>query len=136
MEPVRTYIVEDSPIIRENLIATLEEMTAVEVIGCAEDEDTAIEWLTRPGNVCELIVIDIFLKTGSGLRVLARARHAGIAGKRVVLTNYANQSLRRLCHRLGAHRVFDKSGEVDELIAYCARIAQDRDDTPPGDVND
>jgi len=126
MQPVRTYIVEDSPIIRENLIATLEEITPVQVVGFAEDEESALHWLTQPGHVCELIVIDIFLRTGSGLRVLARTRAAGIRGERVVLTNYASQSLRRLCHRLGAGRVFDKSSEVDEFISYCARIGEDR----------
>lgn len=128
MQPVRTYIVEDSPIIRDNLVAALEEMTPVRVVGCADDEDSALEWLIQPGHVCELIVIDIFLKAGSGLRLLARTRDAGVSGRRVVLTNYASQSLRRLCHRLGAHRVFDKSGEVDEFISYCARVAEDRGD--------
>ena len=35
MHPLKTYIVEDSPVIRENLIATLEELLPVEVVSCA-----------------------------------------------------------------------------------------------------
>ena len=38
MVNLKTYIVEDSPVIRENLIATLEEMVPLEVVGTAEDE--------------------------------------------------------------------------------------------------
>ena len=47
MAHLRTYIVEDSPVIRENLIATLEEMVPVEVIGTAEDESSAAQWLGK-----------------------------------------------------------------------------------------
>ena len=43
MQPLRTYIVEDSPVIRENLIATLEELLPVQVVGTAEDEATAVQ---------------------------------------------------------------------------------------------
>ena len=44
-------------------------------------------------------------------------------GRRVVLTNYATTAIREACRALGADRVFDKSSELDELIAYCERVA-------------
>ena len=47
---LKTYIVEDSPVIRESLIATLEELVPVKVVGTAEDEATAMQWLARPGQ--------------------------------------------------------------------------------------
>jgi DNA-binding NarL/FixJ family response regulator len=63
MQPLRTYIVEDSPVIRENLIATLEELVPIEVVGTAEDEASAVQWLSRPeDNACDLVIVDIFLK--------------------------------------------------------------------------
>lgn len=133
-EAVKTYIVEDSPIILDNLVAALQEMTPARVVGSAADEDSAIEWLMRPGNECDLLVIDIFLKAGSGLGVLERVANAGLPGKRVVLTNFASPDMRRRCHELGAHRVFDKSNEVEELIDYCARLG-DGADTAAGDLD-
>lgn len=131
---VKTYIVEDSPIILDNLVAALQEMTPARVVGSAADEETAVQWLTQPGNACDLdlLVIDIFLKGGSGLGVLERVASAGIPGKRVVLTNFASPDMRRRCQELGAHRVFDKSNEVEELIDYCARIGEGGADTVPG----
>ena len=133
MEPVRTYIVEDSPIILDNLVAALEEFTSVQVVGFAADESTAVSWLLQPDNCCDLIVIDIFLKSGTGLGVLAHAAQAGVAGRRVVLTNYATSDLRQKCRQLGADRVFDKSREIDELIAYCVRLGEGDGDTKPGE---
>ena len=47
-----TLHVEDSPVIRENLVAALEEMTPVDVVGTAEDEGTARLWLGRADNDC------------------------------------------------------------------------------------
>ena len=127
MAHLKTYIVEDSPVIRENLIATLEEMVPVEVIGTAEDESSAAQWLGRPDNACDLVIIDIFLKSGSGLGVLQTARKAAAQRKLVVLSNYATPDMRRKCLQLGADQVFDKSNEIDGLINYCARLASGED---------
>ncbi|CAN7244106.1 response regulator transcription factor [Rhizobacter sp. LjRoot28] len=120
---LKTYIVEDSPVIRENLIATLEELVAVEVVGTADNESAAVYWLSQPRNVCDLVIIDIFLKSGSGLGVLAASARAPGQAKLVVLSNYATPDMRRKCAELGADKVFDKSNEIDALIAYCQKLA-------------
>ena len=119
MATLRTYIVEDSPVIRENLVATLEELAPVTVVGCAEDEVTAVRWLRDPANRCDLGIIDIFLKQGSGLGVLQTLRNVAKGRKLVVLSNFATPDMRAKCLALGADRVFDKSNEIDALIAYC-----------------
>ena len=123
MANLRTYIVEDSAVIRENLVAALEELVPVQVVGYAEDEDTAIRWLREPGNECQLGIIDVFLKRGSGLGVLAARRNVDSGLKLVVLSNYATPDMRRKCLELGADRVFDKSNEIDSLLRYCERLA-------------
>ena len=71
---LNTYIVEDNPVIRENLIATLEELTPVRVVGTAEDEATAVQWLAHNDTPVDLVIVDIFLKSGSGLGVLRSAQ--------------------------------------------------------------
>ena len=119
---LRTYIVEDSPIMLENLAATLEELSPVQVVGTARDEGTAVKWLLEDGQACELVIVDIYLRAGSGLGVLRSTAEAGLAGKCVVLTSYATPAMREQCARLGAQRVFDKSSELDELISYCTQL--------------
>lgn len=121
--PLKTYIVEDSQVIRENLIATLEELAPVEVVGTAEDEFTAVQWLMRPGNRFDLVIVDIFLKGGSGLGVLRSTNALLQRHKMVVLSNYTTPDMRRKCLELGADKVFDKSTEIEALILYCDRLA-------------
>lgn len=123
MPSLRTYIVEDSQIIRESLVATLEELLPVEVVGMAEDEATAVEWLARTGNDADLLIVDIFLKAGSGLGVLRAASTLATRCSVVVLSNYTTPEMRRECLALGADRVFDKSNEIDALIQFCGELA-------------
>jgi DNA-binding NarL/FixJ family response regulator len=104
MRPLETYLVEDSQVIRDSLIGTLEE-------------------LTQTGNHADLLIVDIFLKGGSGLGVLRSARLLSPRRHVVVLSNYATPDMRRRCLELGADRVFDKSNEIDALIQYCGRLA-------------
>ncbi len=119
---LKAYIVEDSPVIRENLIATLEELAAVNVVGTADNESAALYWLSHARNHCDIVIVDIFLRSGSGLGVLA-AKDLAVHSKFVVLTNYATPDMRRKCMELGADKVFDKSNEIDSLISYCHRLA-------------
>ena len=130
MTALKAFIVEDSPVIRENLIAALEELAPVQVVGTAEDEPGAVSWLGSADHACDLVIIDIFLKRGSGLGVLRAANDLGRPMGLVVLSNYATPDMRRKCLELGATRVFDKSNEIDALIQYCARLAEG--DTGPG----
>ena len=123
MPPLKTFLVEDSPLIRESLIAMLEDIAQVEVVGTAEDESSAVIWLNNPENHADLVIVDIFLKVGSGLGVLRNARAATRNSKTVVLTNYATDDMKQKCLELGADQVFDKSNDIDALIAYCASMS-------------
>ncbi len=136
MPAVKTFIVEDSPVIRENLVAALEEMTPVTVVGTAEDETTARGWLEGGTNDCDLVIIDIFLRKGSGLGVLQGLAAMPRSCKRVVLSNFATPDMRRRCLDLGADKVFDKSNEIDALIGYCIRLSEGGGDTEPGALRD
>ncbi|MCW5655520.1 MAG: response regulator transcription factor [Hydrogenophaga sp.] len=134
MASLKTFIVEDNPVIYENLCSTLEELTHVEVVGHAPDERGARQWLQEQGVSLDLLIVDIFLLSGSGLGVLKAAQEAHLPARRVVLTNHATTDIRRRCEMLGANRVFDKSCELDDLIEYCARVA-DGAATAPGELN-
>jgi DNA-binding NarL/FixJ family response regulator len=126
MNLLKTYIVEDSPVIRDDLIATLEELGPIDVIGTAEDESSALLWLGRPEHEFDLVIVDIFLKRGSGVGVLKGLQGMPHRHSVVVLSNYATADMRRRCLELGADRVFDKSNDIDALITHCAQLAAGR----------
>jgi len=128
MRSMRAFIVEDSPVIRENLVAALEEMTSVRVVGTAEDEATAVSRLMSMDPPVDIAIIDIFLARGSGMGVLKALLEAGSSFERVVLTNYATEDVRRHCLALGAAKVFDKSGEIDALVDHCLQRSVQPDD--------
>ena len=123
MSEIKAYIVEDSPVILDSLVAMLEELVPVKVVGSAADESTAVQWLTTPGNRYDLVIIDIFLKRGSGLGVLKAVHGKSPDSHLVVLSNYATPDMRRKCLQLGADQVFDKSNDIDALVQYCDRLA-------------
>ena len=116
---LKTYIVEDNPTIRENLIGTLEELASVIAVGTAETENDGKAWLNDNRQEWDLAIVDLFLKQGSGLGVLAACRDRSSRQKVVVLSNYATADIRQRCAQLGVDAVFDKSNEIDALVDYC-----------------
>jgi DNA-binding NarL/FixJ family response regulator len=133
MQRLQTFLVEDSPLIRQDLSATLEEVVGLDVIGFAEDEAGALAWLEGATAPPELVITDIFLKgKGSGLGVLSALRLQALRPTVVVLTNYASDHMRQRCLDLGADRVFDKSHEIDALLDYCAALARRTSLPKPG----
>lgn len=116
---LKTYIVEDNATIRENLIGTLEELASVEAVGMAETEDDGKSWLIANSSQWDLAIVDLFLRQGSGLGVIAACRTRKPHQRVVVLSNYATPDVRMRCAHLGVDAVFDKSNEIDALLDYC-----------------
>jgi two-component system, OmpR family, response regulator len=120
---LRTYIVEDNATIRENLIETLAELAGVRSLGWADAEGVARAWLSAHRGAWDLLIVDLFLKQGSGLGVLEGCQDRSRNQRVVVLSNYATADMRKRCAELGADAVFDKSNEIDGLVEYCLALA-------------
>ena len=127
---LRTFIIEDNLVIRENLVDALEELAAIAVVGFAETETQARSWLLMNSARWDLAIVDLFLKEGSGMGVLQACKARGPDQKMVVLSNYATLDVRRRCAQLGVDAVFDKSNEIDDLVEFCVaqREAAERAD--------
>lgn len=114
-----TYVAEDNQTILCNLIESLRELAAVEVSGSGATEAEATHWLQQQGAHWHLAILDLFLREGTGLGILASCQGRKAHQKVVMLTNYATPEIRRRSAELGADAVFDKSSELDALFAYC-----------------
>jgi two-component system, OmpR family, response regulator len=121
---IKTYVVEDSPTIRDNLIATLEELTGVSTVGTAETEKESVDWLTNSTHAWDLAIVDLFLKRGTGLGVVSACNNRLPTQKMIVYSNYATTAMRQRCLELGADAVFDKSTEIEQLLEYCINLRQ------------
>ncbi|MBW8371879.1 MAG: response regulator [Thiobacillus sp.] len=121
---LKVFLIEDSPLLQELLAGMLCELDGVEFCGCADGEAEALRQLAQ--NQADLVIIDIELKQGSGVGVLdALQTDSGLYGKprKVVLTNYANGSMRQRCERFGMDAFFDKSLHINQLIDYVVDAA-------------
>lgn len=127
--PLRVFVVEDSPFVRERLVESLTVPGVVEVVGQAEGEAEAVAALRA--TPWDALVLDLELRQGNGFGVLkAIGRQRPQDAKVIVLTNYAVAPMRDASLALGADFVFDKlhdSRRVREVLAAMARRGRRRD---------
>ena len=111
------FVVEDSPIVRQRLIAFLEGLPNVEVVGKADCPDDAVEGIrrTRP----DWVVLDMQLIGGTGIDVLRRVRTDVPKTGFIVLTHLGIAPYRRLAEAAGADYFLDKTetAKLKEIIA-------------------
>jgi two-component system OmpR family response regulator len=113
------FVVEDNAEIQENLVGALEELTCVKVVGGTTTEEGALAWVNEHHD-WDMLIVDLFLKGGSGMRLVQRVQRARADQKIIVFSNYVNASVRKRCAQLGVDAVFDKSTEIDALVDYCS----------------
>lgn len=121
MKTLVAYVVEDNPTVLSNLIETLNEIAHVQVTAHSATQSEASQWLERQHGNWHLAIVDLFLRQGTGFGVLAACRDRQSHQKMVILTNYATPEIRLRSAALGADAVFDKSTELDGLLAYCLK---------------
>lgn len=110
--PLRYYVVEDSPMILERVLAMLEPTGAQEA-GHAAGVQAAIDGILaeRP----DVVILDMQLADGTGFDVLRAVRARAPEIDVYFLSNFAADPYRQLAARLGARGFFDKSNEFNRI---------------------
>ena len=111
------FLVEDSAGLGQRLVAELEEVVGVRVVGWAENEADATAAITRLRP--RFVVLDLRLTQGSGLGVLAAVKRLDPPPIVAVLTNYPEPQYRARCAELGADYFFSKAAGLDGLLEAC-----------------
>jgi len=110
---LRVFLVEDSPMIRERLVALLSPIAGAEIVGFSDRSDQAV------GEILKLrpdaVVLDLNLAHGTGVDVLRGLQDAASEAEVYVLTNFVNPQYRKLCMHLGARGFYDKSKEFEKV---------------------
>ena len=114
----RAYIIEDSATLRESLVEALRELARIEPVGAAGGTPEATRWLQAHRDDWDVAIVGLYPRGGRGYDLLEVARTRAPGQKVVVLGDPATGDLRARCAELGADAVFDKSTEIDALIAF------------------
>jgi DNA-binding NarL/FixJ family response regulator len=117
---MKVFVVEDSPLVRERLVAMLREIEAVEVVGESDNATEAVAGIVREAPA--VVVLDIKLRGGSGMEVLEQIRKDAPDITTIMLTNFANDSYRQRYLAAGANFFFDKTEEFEKVRDVLERL--------------
>ena len=114
--PLRVFVIEDSPILLERIAEAIADQPSLILVGTADSERDALQKIRvlKP----EALVVDIKLREGNGLNVLAQLKWGDgddAKPKIVVFTNYPRQEYLRNSKQLGADYFLDKSTQFADL---------------------
>jgi DNA-binding NarL/FixJ family response regulator len=121
-QPLRIYLVEDSPIMLR-LLRELLQSVGVHIVGHADSAAVAIAEISslRP----DAIIVDIALQRGNGFDVLSAYAGRKVHGRPacIVLTNYSSAPYQDAATRLGVEYFFDKSTDMLKMLKVVTSMA-------------
>jgi len=129
----RVLIVDDSAMLRQRLEALLNEAAGITIVGQADDVESAVALIgdTKP----DAVILDLALRSGSGLDVLMRVRGIEPRPTMIVLTNYPHDEYRSRCLALGANAFLDKAAEFERVLTVLL-ASHHANDTVDGRLRD
>ncbi len=121
-EKMKTFVVDDSEIIQQRLIAMLSEIKHVEVVGAAQSVREAKEAIaqTQP----DIVILDIRLLDGSGIDLLQYLKNNPPSPMVIMITNFPFKHYKDKSMEAGADYFLDKSTEFNKIIEIVTNAAQ------------
>jgi DNA-binding NarL/FixJ family response regulator len=110
---MKVYVVEDSDAICQRIVQMVNDVKGSSVIGTASTVTGAIRGIKK--CLPEVVILDIQLLDGSGLRVLQQVKKELPAIKVIVLTNFNSDQYRDLAERYGSDAFLDKSKDFMQI---------------------
>ncbi|MGF6528192.1 response regulator [Variovorax sp. PvP013] len=121
---LNVYLVDDDRHVVNAMTELLEDLPDVHVVGHAQSEGDAVDWLLENRSKWHLAIVDLALGPGNGLQVLSACRVRQSNQKVVVLSNHLNAAARRRCAAMGADAAFMKDLEIGLILKYCSAAAR------------
>lgn len=121
---LKVFLVEDSVAVRKRMAALVAAIDNVNVVGEADELKVAVACIDS--TAADVVIIDLRLKHGSGLDVLASLSCCDRPIVKIVLTNHSNTMFRDACMAAGAHYFFDKTTEFAKALETIEKIARAR----------
>jgi DNA-binding NarL/FixJ family response regulator len=127
--PIRVLVVEDHHVVRQGLVALLNEADGLEVVGEAADGVEAIAQFRK--HQPDIALIDLRLPRLSGVEVIERIRMETPSARFMVLTTYDGDEDIYRALQAGARAYLLKGMTCEELIATIRTVYTGRSYIPP-----
>lgn len=117
---LRVLIIEDSPIVRERLIALIDQLHLPIRVAAVAD---GLQAVLRFEKLCpDAVVLDIELPGLNGFDLLAQFKLQRPGCVVIMLTTYAYPEFRENAMRLGADHFFDKAMEFERVTEVLSAL--------------
>ncbi len=120
--PVRVFLADDHPLTRAGISAYLAQESSVELVGEAEDGETAWKLISeiRP----DVALLDIRMPGEDGVAVARRVKESGLPVAVVMLTSYDAQQYVLASLRAGARGFILKTATPEEITRAIITVAK------------
>ena len=127
--PIRILIAEDQRIVREGLIALLEDESEIEIVGEAADGRQAVEMFAALQP--DVVLMDLQMPVLDGPEATRQIRAQTPDAHILVLTTYATDEFIFKALRAGAQGYLLKDTSADELLAGIRAVYQGQTQLAP-----
>ena len=139
---MKALIVEDEKLAQQTLVRALaRNFTDIEVVAVTESVKGTLEWLRTPGNVADLIFMDVELQDGSCFEIF---RNEAVTAKVIMTTAYDKYAVKAfeagsidyllkpfddeaLMRAVSRCRAVSDNFDINVILSAMRRFAQERD---------
>src|SRR5690606_14569530 len=111
---IRVVVVDDHPVVRDGVVATISAAPDLEVVGQAEDGPTAVQ--VTAALAPDVVVMDLRMPGGGGVEAVREMKARGLTSDVLVLTTYDTDSETVAAIEAGATGYLLKDCSAETLV--------------------
>jgi len=122
--PYKFYVVDDDPVICDQLSTIIEEEGLGTIIGKATNGLMAIEELTEIES--DIVIIDLLMPELDGIEVVRRLKHNSFKGDFILLSQVTDKSMIQRAYKAGVEFYINKPIEKTEVVSVLNKIIENK----------
>jgi DNA-binding NarL/FixJ family response regulator len=120
---MKIMLTDDHAVVRQGLKALLEQQAGVEVVGEADNGETAVNLLKR--LLPDVVIMDIAMPRLNGVEVIRHINRFYPTIKTVILSMHSDNNIVQTALKAGCHAYVSKSSHFTEIIAALHAVSND-----------
>ena len=120
---MKVLIVDDSALIRVRLAELLTELEGIEIVAQSDNAYDAAKLIRQLEP--DVAILDLRMPKRSGMDLIEDVKSGPQPPKIIMLTNFPTPENREKCLNSGADYFFDKSSEIEGVMAVLKDLLQD-----------